>query len=114
MREPDVGQENVVQFPATLLKEYLGDLYEIQHCELNPHELGWPILRRRQYIHMRLKTAIPTAPTVPLSDFALSMQRACKINYQDLMLGTEEEVQAELVWSAKRRTSQLKDQELPT
>ena len=40
IHEPEVTQENVEMFPVQILTEYLGDLYEVQACRMNPSQYG--------------------------------------------------------------------------
>ena len=49
LQEPIIIQENVPQFPVSLLAEYL-PMYFIEVVVLSPQQLGWPIHRSRQYV----------------------------------------------------------------
>ena len=96
-----------------ILTEYLGDLYEVQACRMNPSQYGWPVERCRQYIIMRHRQkticfAEPLGHIIPLF-----LRDGC-LRYTDIMVASKEEIESELVWSASRPSSLAKATGVPT
>ena len=112
VQEPYWVQENVPAFPQSVLKDLLSDIYEIQSCVVDPAWLGWPVVRRRQYIVGRHRTKA----TLP---FHMSLKRfvskffcdpKCASNegvpaWDVFFAASDQELRAEKQWAANRPTS---------
>ena len=106
-------QENVQEFPVSLLSELLSDLYEIQSCIVDAGAIGWPITRKRQYVvgrHLHKTCSFH----MQLVDFVAKFTRPCICDAGDatppwdaFFVATDEELQSELEWAASRPSSQV-------
>ena len=66
-------QDNVREFPAEFPREMLSGLYEMPAGIIDPMEMGWPVVRRRQYIvgrHLRKPVGFHT----PFQMFPMSLE----------------------------------------
>ncbi len=63
-QEQVILQENVKEFPDSLLVRVLGDMYYVDSALLNPSEFGFPVERVRKYVILRhkLKTVAFSSP----------------------------------------------------
>ena len=117
LQEPYWLQENVCEFPAGFLHDMLSDLYEVQACTIDPAEMGWPVVRRRQYIvgRHRQKTA---GFHMPFQTFVNQLILGCRAEAQSsgadglppwdaFFVATEEELADELAWAASRPSSNV-------
>ena len=73
LQETVIFHENVINFGQEELDELLADLYIIVRTQLDVHDFGWPIDRRRQYcllLHRKFIHAV-------LQDRARSLIMCC-------------------------------------
>ena len=43
LQEAEIAQENVPDFPKSILQECLGHLYSMDSMQICPSQLGWPV-----------------------------------------------------------------------
>eukprot|EP00959_Pyramimonas_sp_CCMP1952_P372716 7804890-Pyramimonas_sp.AAC.1 len=56
LQEPIIVQENARQFPESILREYLGHLYQIEVVRMHSEHYGIPSTRERKWVIMRHKS----------------------------------------------------------
>eukprot|EP00959_Pyramimonas_sp_CCMP1952_P344033 7205875-Pyramimonas_sp.AAC.1 len=110
LQEPIIVVENVIQFPASLLAEYLGDagqqrgLYYIdQHIDTSSN-YGLPVSRERKWLVLthRVKTL---AVISPLSDFVKRFHRVVGFTWKSFFVSSDAVVKDALEKSAVRKKS---------
>ena len=82
LQESDITQENVLDFPLSLARELLDDLYIIEPVRIDPTMLGAPTARPRQFLRMRHKVKI-LAEISPIAEFSKRFYRAVSFHWRE-------------------------------
>eukprot|EP00969_Alexandrium_andersonii_P226871 10018602-Alexandrium_andersonii.AAC.1 len=101
-QEPYIIHENVERFNIEVLRDLLGDLYEVQTAVLTPSTLGWPIERRRRITVMTHRTKVLSL-VCPWSDAALMFDRPSTLHWECFFVAPGTETEQELAWARRRK-----------
>ena len=82
LQEGDVTQENVLDFPLSLARELLEDLYIIEAVRIEPTMLGAPTARPRQFLRMRHRVKV-LAEISPIAEFSKRFFRAVSFHWRE-------------------------------
>ncbi|CAK0790292.1 unnamed protein product [Prorocentrum cordatum] len=107
LQHPVIVQENVEKFPVSLLQELLGDLYRIETTVEDSEHYGFPVTRVRRWTILLNKKKI-LSTDVPFSDFMCRFHRACQFAWEAFFRADIEEIKAELIAAASRKSSRCR------